>query len=186
MKILAFSGSTRKQSYNSQLIAVAATLAKNAGAEVTLLNFADYELPLYNQDLETESGLPENCLKLKEIFKAHEGLLISSPEYNSAITPLLLNTFDWISRSSGAQDPGLSAFKDKKCSLLSASPGQLGGLRSLVFLKMFLGNIGVTVLPVQFALGNAHEAFNDSGLLINPTVEKKVSSVVNDLVKSLS
>ncbi len=168
------------------LINAAAKLGSTTGAEFTVLNLGEYPLPLYDQDLESEVGFPENCLKLKRIFNEHQGLLISSPEYNSAITPLLLNTFAWISRSSGENDPSLAAFKNKYASLLSASPGQLGGMRSLVFLKMFLGNIGITVLPNQFALGGAHEAFDQTGKIISPATEKKVSSVVTDLVTALS
>src|SRR6056297_1100854 len=98
-KILAFAGSARKESWNKKLIQVATDFAQTAGADVTLIDLADYELPLFNQDLE-EKGVPENALKLKELFLSHDGLLISAPEYNSSITPLLKNTIDWVSRPS--------------------------------------------------------------------------------------
>jgi NAD(P)H-dependent FMN reductase len=80
-----------------KLIEVAARFAETAGAEVTLIDLADYELPLFNEDLEAD-GVPENAARLKALFVSHDGLLIAAPEYNSSITPLLKNTIDWVSR----------------------------------------------------------------------------------------
>ena len=97
-KILAFAGSTRRDSLNRKLIQVATSIAAGAGAEVTLLDLNDYPLPLYNGDLEATAGLPEAALRLKEVFKAHDALMIASPEYNSSVPPLLKNTLDWVSR----------------------------------------------------------------------------------------
>jgi NAD(P)H-dependent FMN reductase len=85
-KILAFAGATRSQSFNKKLIKVAARGAEEAGAQVTLIDLRDFPLPLYDGDLEEKEGVPENGKKLKELFKAHPGFLISSPEYNSSIT----------------------------------------------------------------------------------------------------
>ena len=91
-RILAFAGSARAESYNHRLVQVAAEGARTTGADVTVLNLKEYPLPLFDQDLEQEQGTPENATKLKQLFLDHDGLLISSPEYNSSITPLLKNT----------------------------------------------------------------------------------------------
>ncbi|MCA8989692.1 MAG: NAD(P)H-dependent oxidoreductase, partial [Planctomycetaceae bacterium] len=107
-RILAFAGSTRKGSYNSSLVKIAAVGAEQAGADVTVIDLADYPLPLFNEDLE-KAGTPENVIKLKRLFLEHDGLLISSPEYNSSITPLLKNTIDWVSRAAEGEQP-LAAF----------------------------------------------------------------------------
>ena len=77
---------------------IAAAGARAAGAEVTLIELENYALPLFNEDDESEHGLPENARKLKDLMLSHQGFLISSPEYNSSITPLLKNTIDWASR----------------------------------------------------------------------------------------
>ena len=161
-KILAFAGSARRDSFNKKLVKVAARGAEQAGAEVTVIDLADYPLPIYDGDLE-EQGFPENVGKLRELFKAHDGLLLACPEYNSSITPLLKNTIDWVSRPEG-DDPGLVAFQGKTAALLAASPGGLGGLRGLVSVRSILGNIGVVVLPKQHALSKAHEAFSGEEL----------------------
>ncbi len=164
-KILAFAGSARTGSFNKKLIPIAAEAAKRAGAQVTVIDLKDYPMPLYDGDLEEREGLPAVAVKLKELFIAHQGLLIASPEYNSGISPLLKNTIDWVSRQASDDEPPLACYRGKVATLMSASPGGLGGLRGLVHVRSILGNIGVLVLPDQIALPKAHEAFNADGSL---------------------
>lgn len=166
-KILAFAGSCRKDSYNKKLLAIAVQGAETAGANVTQIDLADYPMPLYDQDLEAEKGIPENALKFKKHLVDHHAFIIASPEYNSAFSPLLKNVIDWASRSESDKEPPLLAYQGKLAVILSASPGGLGGLRGLVFLRMLLGNIGVTVLPDQQAIGQAFKAFKENGALID-------------------
>ena len=133
MKLLVFAGSTRQHSFNRQLATVAATLARAAGAEVTQLELASLDIPLYNADLEAQ-GTPADVIRLKQLMFEHPAWLICSPEYNGSYTALLKNTLDWAS-SPVKGDPdwsrGTEPFEGKVVGLLSASPGALGGLRSL-------------------------------------------------------
>lgn len=163
-RILAFAGSTRTQSYNKKLMAIAATGAREAGAEVSLIDLRDFPLPLFDEDLESAEGLPPNARALKDLMLAHQGLLISSPEYNSSISAVLKNTIDWVSRPVSGE-PSLAAFTGKVAALMSASPGALGGLRGLVHVRAILGNIGVLVLPDQLAVPRAFEALGEDGRL---------------------
>lgn len=184
--IIAFAGSARKGSYNKQLIKIAAAGAEKAGGEVTLIDLRDCPMPLFDEDLEAEQGLPEHAKRLKELFYSHKGLLIASPEYNSSITPLLKNTIDWLSRPYENEAP-LACFKGHIASIMSASPGGFGGLRGLVPLRSLLENIGVVVLPDQVAVSAAHDAFNTDGSLKNATmhagVEQLGASVVDYVQK---
>lgn len=174
-KILAFSGSVRKGSYNQKLVKIAASGAKQAGVDVTVINLADYPMPLFNQDLEAAEGMPKPARAFKELLIAHDGFLIASPEYNSAFSPLLKNALDWASRREGDEAP-LLAFRGKLAMLMAASPGALGGLRGLVFLRMLLGNIGLTVLPDQLAIPQADKAFHAEGYLLD---ENKQFAIIN-------
>lgn len=174
-RILAFAGSTREGSFNKKLIKLAAEAARNAGAEVTLIDLRDYPLPLYDGDLEKEKGLPEHAARLRELMLSHQGLLISSPEYNSSVSGVLKNAIDWVSRPVAGKKP-LDAFDGKVACLMSASPGALGGLRGLVALRSLLGNIKVIVLPEQVSVSKANEAFDDSGRLKD---EKQQASIEN-------
>ena len=147
-KILAFAGSLRKNSFNKKIAQIAALGAKEAGASVTYIDLKDYPIPLYDEEIE-EKGLPENVLKLKELFSSHEGFIIASPEYNGSFSAVLKNTIDWISRKKSAEDPSLSCFKSKMAVLLSASPGPLGGVRGLIALRQLLATVHTLVLPEQ-------------------------------------
>lgn len=181
VRILAFAGSARKDSYNKKLIKLAAADAEAAGAQVTLVDLAEYSMPLYDGDLEAESGPPENAMKLRAMLKEHDALMIASPEYNSSITPLTKNTIDWISRNEQGKGD-TSPYTGKVALLLAASPGALGGLRGLVHLRSILGNIGVIVLPNQRAVSVAHEAFDETGALKDAKAAQQLKDAVGALV----
>lgn len=171
-RLIAFAGSTRRESFNKKLVRIAADGARAAGAEVTLLDLAEYPMPLYDGDLEASQGMPPQAKRFKEALKAHDGFLISSPEYNSSISAVLKNALDWASRPEPGDTP-LVAFAGKVAGIMAASTGALGGLRGLVTLRMMLGNIQVLVVPDQATLPNAHEAFKADGTL---TDDKKKSA----------
>jgi NAD(P)H-dependent FMN reductase len=176
MKILAFAGSTRVESFNKKLVKIAAAGARAAGAEVTYLDLRDIPMPLYDGDLEAKEGLPANAKKFKELLLAHQGLLISAGEYNSSITGVLKNAIDWASRPLPGEG-SLACFVGKVAALMSASPGALGGLRALVHVRSILGNIKVLVLPDQIAISKAHEAFNADGTLKDPKQQKGIEGL---------
>ncbi len=184
-KILAFAGSTRTESYNKKLVKIAVRGAEAAGAEVTLVDLRDLPMPLYDGDLEAKEGLPPNAVKFKQLLLAHRGLLISSPEYNSGITGVLKNAIDWVSRELPGEAP-LACFDKKVAVLMSASPGALGGLRSLAMVRSILGNIRVLVLPQQIAVPRAHEAFNPDGSLKDSKQHAAIQKLGADLKEILT
>ncbi|CAD6524031.1 NADPH-dependent FMN reductase [metagenome] len=183
-KILAFAGSTRTDSFNKKLIKVAASGAKEVGADVTVIDLRDFPMPLYDEDLEKKEGLPSNTVKLKKIMVSHQGFLISSPEYNSSISGVLKNTIDWTSRQGNDESP-MSCFKDKVAGIMSASPGRLGGLRGLVHVRAILENMGVLVIPSQVAISQAHEAFNLDGSMKDQKQEQQVKKIGANLTQML-
>lgn len=176
VRILGFSGSLRAGSFNSKLVGVALNGAKAAGAEVRQINLRDYPMPVFDEDIESQSGAPENAKKLKELMKAHHGFLVACPEYNSSITAALKNMLDWVSRPAPGEK-SLECFTGKVYGLLAASPGALGGLRGLVTVRSILSNIGVIVLPDQVAVSKAHEAFESAGLLKDAAMQKRVEEL---------
>jgi NAD(P)H-dependent FMN reductase len=185
VKILAFAGSTRRESFNKRLVRVAATGAREAGAEVRVLDLADLPLPLFDQDLEKAEGLPENARRLKALMVESDGFLISSPEYNSSISGVLKNAIDWASRREEGERPK-AAFAGKAVALMSASPGALGGLRGLIHVRAILGNLGMLVLPQQKAVPRAHRAFADDGGLADPKMNATVTALGSRLVETLA
>lgn len=181
-KVLALAGSTRSASFNRQLVSLAAAMAIDDGADVTLIDLCEFVMPLYDGDLEEKDGIPKNANRLYDFFRSHDALLLSSPEYNGSISGVLKNAIDWVSRPREGDAP-LAAFTGKVAGVMSASPGGLGGLRGLVHVRAILGNLGMIVLPEQVAVGKAHEAFNDAGSLkderTSGMLEAMVASVVS-------
>ena len=184
LPLLVFAGSTRAKSFNRQLATAASTYAGTAGAQVTHLELADFDLPIYNADLEAR-GTPAAAVKLKEIFHAHPAWIIASPEYNGSYTALLKNTIDWASspvNGNAEWQDGTKPFRGKVVGVLSASPGALGGLRSLSHLTPLLLNLQCWVAPKQFARSRAGEAFDPDGQLSTEAARNAMHGVVDQVL----
>ncbi len=185
-KILAFAGSTRTESFNKKLVKIAADAARSAGAEVTLIDLRDLELPLFDQDFEEEHGHPPGSLRLKELMNEHDGLLISSPEYNSSISGVLKNAIDWASRKATSDEPALHSFTGKVAAIMSASPGGLGGLRGLVHLRSILvEHQRISAARDQKAISAAHTAFDEDGSLKDPKQQQAIAGIAEKLTDVL-
>jgi chromate reductase, NAD(P)H dehydrogenase (quinone) len=179
-RILVLAGSARSGSLNKKLARVAAAAVRAAGAEATLIDLADYPMPLYDGDLEAREGVPASARVLKDLFIAHQGLLIVSPENNASVSALLKNTLDWISRQDGGES-GLVPYQGKVAALAGASPGALGALRGLTHLRAILQTLNVLVLSEQVALARAHEAFNEDGSLKDAKQQAALAALAKKL-----
>lgn len=186
VSIVAFAGSNRRESFNRKLIRVAVAGAETAGASVTLANLADYPMPLFDQDLEAEAGMPEPAKAFKRLLTEHDGFLIASPEYNGLVSPLLKNALDWASRVETEYEPPYAAYRGKVAAVMAASPGALGGLRGLVHLRALLANLQVIVLPGQQTLGQAFKAFGEGGCLVDEKKRKAVHDLAAELVRVIA
>ncbi len=182
--LLIFAGSTRAQSFNRKLAHVAAGLARDAGAAVTHIELADFDIPLYNADLEAQ-GTPADVMRLKALMHAHPAWIVCSPEYTGSYTALLKNTIDWVSspvRSNPDWSDGFKSTRGKVVGMLSASPGALGGLRSQSHLAPLLINLQCWLAPQAFALSRAGDAFDAQGALVNEAHVKSVRTVVDQVL----
>jgi NAD(P)H-dependent FMN reductase len=185
VKILAFSGSGRKDSVNKKVLAVAAQGAKEAGAEVTIVDLEDFDMPIFTEDLESEKGMHSGGQRFKELLIEHDGFLISCPEYNSSYSALFKNSIDWASRKIDGESP-MQAYKGKVAGIMAASPGALGGMRVLVTLRMLMENLGTMVLPGQKAVGGAFKIFDQGGNITDIKTEAALKNIGKDLVHTVS
>lgn len=183
-KLLIFAGSTRQNSYNRKLAHAAAELARASGAKVTHIELADFDVPMYNADLEAK-GTPPDVMRLKQLMFDHPAWIICSPEYNGSYTALLKNTIDWASspvKSDPEWQEGFKSFRGKVVGMLSASPGALGGLRSQSHLLPLLINAQCWVAPKVFALSRAADAFDAQGALISEAHRNNVQAVIDQVL----
>ena len=188
-KVLAFAGSARRDSLNKKLARAAAEAARKAGAEATFIDLADYPMPLYDGDLEAREGMPANAMRLRELFLAHDALLIASPENNASVSSLLKNTLDWLSRGIGdgkGANSGTAPYAGKTALLLCASPGGFGGVRGLPHLRQILATLGVTVLGTQVSLPRAHEAFDEQGALKDARALEAAAQQLAEMARKLA
>jgi chromate reductase len=163
VRILVFAGSVRVGAFSGQTADVAQKELAVQGAEVTRISLGDYPMPIVDQNLERESGVPENALKLARQIAAHDGMLIASPEYNSSIPPLLKNAIDWVSRVRKDGERPFKPYAGKVAGLCSSSDGNFAGMRGLYHLRSVLMNCGVEIITPQCSVARAQEAFDEKG-----------------------
>ena len=182
MKILAFAGSARRDSFNKRVLSIATRSARAAGAEVNEIDLGDFPLPLYDGDLERASGLPENAVRLRQLMLEHQGLLLACPEYNSSITALMKNTLDWLSRPHKGES-GRIPYQDKVAGLVAASNGNLGGVRGLYTVRQVLTALSVLVIPEQVAVARFEQLMGADGRLTDPNMQAAVEGVGTALAR---
>lgn len=180
-RLLALAGSLRRDSFNKRLVSWAAGLAREAGAEVELLDLTELALSLFNEDDEKADGMPAGARRLKDAMNAADGFLIAAPEYNGSITGALKNAIDWASRQAEGEAMGAS-FRGKVVALLAASPGGLGGLRGLNHVRDIYAGLGCLVLGSQVAIGGAHKVLDDDGVVQDERMAGMVKGLVQQLV----
>ncbi|MBA3774398.1 MAG: NAD(P)H-dependent oxidoreductase [Ramlibacter sp.] len=184
MKLLVFAGSTRQNSWNRKLAKVVASLGQSAGAQVTHLELSDFDVPMYNADLES-GGTPADVMRLKQIGYEHPAWIICTPEYNAGYPALLKNMLDWISSPVKADllwRDDLRSTRGKVVGVLSASPGALGGQRAQSHLVPLLLNLQCWVAPKNYALGRAGEAFEADGQLASPVAKANIQAVIEQVL----
>mgnify|MGYP006109216621 FL=1 len=181
-KVLAFAGSTRKESVNKRLARIALQAAKKAGAETTFVDLQDFNIPLYCDDLVATEGIPEGVLQFKQLLNSHNGFFIASPEYNGSLTGVLKNAIDWATIKADGEER-MSCWNGKIAGLVSASPGGLGGIRGLHHLRTILAGIGTFVLPNHLAVGNSTENLQNEKQITDEKLQLQLESLTHEMVR---
>ena len=152
LKVLVFAASLRKESLNGKLANLAARIAAELGATVDLASMRDFDVPLYDGELEVGQGIPPGATELRRRLDANDAFIVSSPEYNASMSGVFKNLIDWTSRFRP------QPFDGRHGLLLSASPSLGGGNRGLWVLRMPLEHLGARIFPDMFSLAMAHKA----------------------------
>jgi chromate reductase len=177
VRLLAFAASLRRGSVNRRLLGAAVEVARAGGAEVDLAEFAEFDMPLFNHDVQEADGFPAGAQELARRVLAAAGMLIASPEYNYSLPGTLKNAIDWVSRMKPMP------FRGRTALLLAASGGLVGGVRGLWQLRIPLEGCGVVVYPDMFPLANALHAFDDNGGLKDPQIKERLGRVVGGYLR---
>ena len=173
-KIIAFAGSTSKTSINKQLVTYASSFLENA--EVEILDFNDYVMPIYSID-EEQNGFPEAVNRLKEVFASADGFIISLAEHNGSYAAAYKSIIDWLSRVERKM------FHDKPMLLMATSPGGRGGIGVLGAAKLYYPHAGANIVA-EFSLPKFYENFSE-GKLVNEEFDASLKERVNTLANNL-
>ncbi len=171
---LTLSGSIRKGSENRKLALHIGQKLREAGVDVTDLDLGDFEMPIFNEDLEPDN-VPAAAGALAELWRQADIIFIATPEYNGGLPPLLVNTLAWLSR----QKP--SPFRHAVFGIGGVSSGKYGTIWALSHLQDSLGKIGCLVVPGLLGIGPAESAFTENGAPSEKSIIRKVETMVHDL-----
>lgn len=182
-KILVFAGSLRTGAFSIRTADAAMKELALQGADVTRISLGDYPLPLMDQDLEKDQGVPDNALKLARQIAGHDGMLIASPEYNASIPPLLKNALDWTSRVRRDGARPFKPFDGKVAGLCSSSDGNFAGVRALYHLRAVLMACQVEVITPQCSVARAAEAFDEDGQFREERLRHQMEKLCRALIE---
>ena len=178
MRILAISGSLRRDSHNTRLLRAAAELLA-AGDELVLWEGLR-DVPPYDQDEDVEPAHPA-VAALREAVSSADAVLIATPEYNSSIPGALKNALDWASRPIAT-----NVFRGKHVAVIGASAGIFGAVWAQAELRKVLTSMGARVADVEVAVGHAHERFDDDGELTDETLRTELADALAVLTADTS
>ncbi len=168
-KLVGFSGSLRKGSFNASLLRAASSLIPDG---VTLTTGTITGIPLYNADEEDASGIPPAVTALKDMIVAGDGLLLVTPEYKNSIPGVTKNAMDWLSRP-----PADSAriFRNRPVAVLGASPGGFGTILSQSAWLPVLATLGTRPwFGGRLMVSRAGSVFDADGRLIDESIKTQL------------
>lgn len=172
-EILGISGSLRKDSYNAALLRAAKEVAPPAiSVEIASIR----GVPLYDGDVEAESGIPNAVRDLKDCLARSNGLLLVTPEYNNSIPGVFKNAIDWLSRPA-SDIPRV--FGDRPVALMGATPGRGGTLLAQTAWLPVLRTLGTRPwFGPRMQIGGANRVFDEQGQLIDDQVRSQLRTFI--------
>ncbi len=177
MRVLGISGSLRRESYNTRLLQEAGETLSEHGVEFELYQDLK-QVPPYDED-DDHDPVPPAAARLRAAVADADGLLFSTPEYNSSIPGQLKNAIDWLSRPVGK-----GAIANKPAAVIGASTGMFGAVWAQAELRKVLAASHARVVDGEVPVGHAHTRFDADGSLNDPELAEQVSSVVDALVEA--
>jgi chromate reductase, NAD(P)H dehydrogenase (quinone) len=172
MRLLAVSGSLRRDSHNSRLLRAAAQQLP-PGVELELYEGLK-QIPPFDED--DEAAPAPEVLEWRAAIEAADAVLFATPEYNSSIPGQLKNAVDWASRPKAQ-----AALRNKPVAVIGASTSMFGALWSQAELRKVLAASGARVLDNELAVAMAHEAFDGEDQLIEAELGDALRTVMQDL-----
>lgn len=165
-------GSLRKGAYTRTL---SRAIVEIAPSSFNLTEISIGELPLYNQDLETDTP-PPAWTTFRNQVKSSDAILFITPEYNRGMPGGVKNAIDV-----GSRPPRQSSWRGKPAAVISLTPGKLGAMGAHQQLRLTLSVLGVPVMPApEVYLAEAGTLFDSNGKLMSADTTKLLTSMLSD------
>ena len=174
MRVLAISGSLRRDSNNTALLRALRAEAP-AGVEVEVWDGLR-EIPPYDADEDLVPG-PPKVEAFRSLVREADAIFFATPEYNSSIPGALKNALDWASRPLAT-----NAFRNKPVAVIGSSAGAFGGVWAAAELRKVLGAMGARVTEVELVVGHAHDKFDELGELADEAVCDELREALDTLL----
>lgn len=180
-RIAVLPGSARSSSLNRRLAGDLAARFAERGRDASVIELADYPLPIYHGDDEVEHGVPDTAVRLHDVLARADGLVLVSPEYNGGLPALLKNSIDWVTRVDRA------VFRRALIGLAATSPGRRGAQSVLTAMRHMADHMRLEVLPTSLSVPHGGEAFDEASpaRLVRPDVVAATDAFVDEYVVAL-
>ena len=160
-------GSTREGRLSPQVGNWVKELADQRGdANYTIIDIADYKLPLLGEAGTDASGAAE----WSEAIAAQDRFVFIAQEYNHSITGSLKNALDYLR----------AEWNDKAAGIVSY--GSVGGARAAEHLRGILGELSVADVRVHPALSLFTDFENGAELKAAPVQEASVNQMLDQVI----
>jgi chromate reductase len=186
--LLFVSGSQRQGSLNSRLLRNVAQRLEGR-CRVDMLESAEIDLPLFNQELEDTPAVIGRVAALHQRFKASDGIVVASPEYNGQLTPYLMNIVAWVSRLAHVDSRFDNPFYGHPLMLCSASTGQSGGALAMPHARALFDYVGCLITSDSICVPYADQAWTGNGYAFDPFFDEQIDATTDSflqLVQSLT
>jgi chromate reductase len=173
-RLMFVSGSQRRESLNTRLLKdVAQRLEGRCG--IDMLEPAQADLPLFNQDLEDTPWVIDRVAALHRRFKTSDGIVVASPEYNGQLTPYLMNIVDWVSRLAHVDSRFDNPFYDHPLLLCGASTGRSGGAVAMPHARALFGYVGCLISNDSICVPYADQAWTGGEYVFDPFFDEQIA-----------
>jgi chromate reductase len=174
LRVLAISGSLRRESHNTALLRALRAEAPE-GVDVDLWHGLK-EIPAYDQDDDVVPG-PRTAERFRDLVRDADAVFFATPEYNSSVPGALKNALDWASRPLAT-----NSFRNKPVAVISSSAGAFGGVWAAAELRKVLGAMGARVTEAELSVGHAHDKFDSEGRLVDDDVRQGLRDALDTLL----
>lgn len=170
LRIVGLGGSLSRRSTSREALRVALEGARKQGAETTLFDVREMDLPMFDPD--REGPAPDQARELADAIYAADGMLWSSPLYHGTISGAFKNALDWLDLLGDRDPPYLT---DKVIGLISTAGG-VQGLQAVNTMEFTVRALRAYAVPLVIPIANAWQAFDDGQL-----VDEDIRSQLTDL-----